>query len=241
MTPLKPRHWAGIAALVVVLLPATWFALAYAGLPHLWSHHEHRLMATRTQIVSYTAQDIPADPINLRVFGSGADIDRAFARAGWTRADAVSVRSGLKIGTSVVFGRAYPQAPVSPLFVKDHPQDVAYQLDEGRSADKRHHVRFWRVGADDWLAAATFDRGVGLSLFTGQITHHIGPYVDRDRDMVGALLVADGGRWSGTMRSRITGDRWHRNGGGDRYRTDGTIKVFRLAATPRSPRTDRGS
>ena len=232
MKRLKPRHWATIAALAVVLLPATWFALAYGGLPHLWSHHEHRLMGGRTQIVSYTAQDIPADPINLRLTGSAAQIACAMAHAGWTRADAVSVRSGLKIAVSVLFARAYPQAPVSPLFLKDQPQDFAYQSDEGKSADRRHHVRFWRIGDHDWLAAATFDRGVGFSLFTGQITHHIGPHVDYDRDMVGAIMTAGGGRAIGTMQSRIAGDRWHRNGGGDRYRTDGIIKVFALGACP---------
>ena len=230
MKPLKPRHWVAIAAVVLVLLPTAWFVLAYAGLPHLWSHHEHRLMHGRTQITSYTAQDIPADPVNLRLRGSAAEIACTMQRAGWTRADAVSVRSGLKIGVSVLFGRAYPQAPVSPLYVKDQPQDVAYQRDEGKSADRRHHVRFWRIGDDDWLAAATFDRGVGFSLFTGQITHHIGPHVDYDRDMIGAIIVAAGGRAAGKMQSRIAGDRWHRNGGGDRYRTDGIIKVFTLGS-----------
>ena len=229
MNRLKPRHYAGIAELVIVLVPGLWFALAYAGLPHLWSHHEHRLMGSRrTQIVSYTTQDIPADPINLRLKGSAAQIACAMERAGWTRADAVSVRSGLKIGISVLFGHAYPAAPVSPLYVEDRSQDIAYQRDEGKSADRRHHVRFWRIGGDDWLAAATFDRGVGLSLFTGQITHHIGPHVDDDRDMVGAILVAGGGRATGTMQSQIGGDRWHRNGGGDRYHTDGVIKMFVL-------------
>ena len=232
MKRLKKRHWAGIALLVVVLLPSLWFALAYAGLPRLWSHHEHRKMGGRTQIVSYTAQDIPADPINLRLKGSAAQIDCAMQQAGWTRADAVSVRSGLKIGVSVLFGRAYPAAPVSPLYVKDQAQDFAYQRDEGKSADRRHHVRFWRVGDDDWLAAATFDRGVGFSLFTGQVTHHIGPHVDYDRDMIGAILATGGARAAGTMQSQIAGDRWHRNGGGDRYRTDGIIKVFALGNCP---------
>jgi hypothetical protein len=226
MRRLKVRHWTAIALLVLVLLPCLWFALAYGGLPRLWSHHEHRLMTGRSEIVSYTAQDIPGDPINLRLIGRETDIDCAFARAGWSRADNVSLRSGLRIAASVLLNRPYPQAPVSPLYVKDRVEDLAFQRDEGRSADRRHHVRLWRIGNDDWLGAASFDRGVGISLFTLQITHHIGPEVDRERDMVGALLARSDGRDSGSVRSGIKGDHWHRNGGGDRYRTDGTIRIF---------------
>ena len=50
---------------LLLLLPCLWFALAYAGLPRLWSHHEHKLKAGREEIVSHSAQDIPGDPINL--------------------------------------------------------------------------------------------------------------------------------------------------------------------------------
>lgn len=113
-------------------------------------------------------------------------------------------------------------------------QDLAYQLDDGRSADRRHHVRLWQVGRDDWLAAATFDRGVGLSLFTLQVTHHIGRDVDRERDAVGMLIVASGGRRIGREPSRIPPGRWHRNGGGDRYRTDGIIDAYALGSNCRS-------
>lgn len=36
----------------------------------------------------------------------------------------------------------------------------------------------------DWLGAATYDKHVGLSLFTGQITHKIDANVDHERDFV---------------------------------------------------------
>jgi hypothetical protein len=228
MFRLKPVHLLSLPALVVGL-PTLWFVLAYGGLPRLWSHHERKLHAGRhAEIASYTSQGIPADPVNLELKGDAASLDCAFALAGWTKADAVSVWSGLKIGGSVVLDRAYPQAPVSPLYVEDKAQDVAFQRDEGTSADKRHHVRFWQVGPGDWLGAATFDRGVGFSLFTLQITHHIGPDVDAERERIGALVVASGGRVAGTIASGIPGNRWHRNGGGDKFRTDGAIRVLDL-------------
>ena len=61
------------------------------------------------------------------------------------------------------------------------------------SADRRNHVRFWRTlerGADGrpvFLGSATFDRGVGMSHYTGEITHHIAPDIDAERD----LLIGD--------------------------------------------------
>lgn len=227
----KPRHWFLLAVLIVTLLPAIWFVMAYAGLPRLWSRHEQKLMADRHQLVSYTSQDIPGDPINLRIRGSKSEISCAFSHGGWTSADDVTVGSGLKIAESVVFHRPYPQAPVSPLYLADREEDVAFEREEGKSADKRHHVRLWRIGDEDWLAAASFDRGVGLSLFTLQITHRIGPDVDRERDMIGTLLLNSGGKSLGTMGSGVPGGVWHRNGGGNCYRTDGIVKVFAAGQT----------
>jgi hypothetical protein len=224
---VKPWHVGSVLGFVV-FLPVLWFALAYAGLPRLWSHHEHKKIGQRREIVSYTAQDIPGDPINLLFKGDERSIICAFRKGGWYVADPVSVRTGLLIGGSVLFRRPYPQAPVSPLFVKDHRQTIAFEKAEGRSADKRHHVRLWHIGNYDWLGAATFDRGVGVSLFTLQVTHHIGPDVDAERDAAGKLIVANGGALIGAVSSRIVPNSWRRNGGGDRYRTDGQIKIYRV-------------
>lgn len=226
---LRPWHWYSITVLLVLGIPLLWFILAYGSLPRLWSHHEHKKIGSRDQIQSYTAQDIPGDPINLHLKGGQAAITCAFKRAGWSVADPVSLPSAIEIASSVILQRPYPQAPVSPLYVQDRMQTIAFEKDEGKSADKRHHVRIWQVGNTDWLGAATFDRGVGLSLFTLQITHHIGPDVDTERDSAGKLLTESGATPGGTESSRITPNQWQRNGGGDRYRTDGNIKIYTLA------------
>jgi len=226
LSKLKPWHWVTIAFHAVIVLLLLWFALAYGGLPRLWSHHEHKRIGQRQQITSYTAQDIPADPINLYVEGNRDALACAFDRAGWFIADDVSFWSAVRIGASVILDRAYPQAPVSNLYLRDRVQDIAFEKADGRSADRRHHVRFWQIGPDRWLGAATFDRGVGLSLFTLQITHHIGSDVDGEREAVRRLLVASGARPAGSEPSRISPGQWHRNGGGDRYRSDGLIANF---------------
>jgi hypothetical protein len=42
-------------------------------------------------------------------------------------------------------------------------------------------------GRPVWLGSVTFDRGVGLSRGTGQVSHHVAPDIDVERD----LLVRD--------------------------------------------------
>jgi hypothetical protein len=110
----------------------------------------------------------------------------------------------------------------------DREQDVAYQLDTGRSADRRHHIRLWRQPDNRWLGSATFDRGVGLSLFTLQITHHIGPDIDRERDAAAAVMTRAGATREVSMTAGALPGRVHRNGGGDRYMFDGRIAVLAL-------------
>ncbi len=229
----RPHLAATILALILGL-PALWFALAYGGLPRLWSHHEHKKGKLEGVLVSYTAQGIPGDPINVAVEGSPAALDCSFRNAGWSKAETVSVRTGLKIGASVLLSRPYPDAPVSPLYMNDRQQDVAYQIDEGRSADRRHHIRFWHQAGDRWLASATFDRGVGVSLFTFQITHHIGRDVDQERDLVASMLVRQGATRMASVTAGPTFGRVHRNGGGDRYLFDGRVAVLRLPETCRA-------
>jgi LssY-like putative type I secretion system component LssY len=95
---------------------------------------------------------------------------------------------------SVVFHRPYVDAPVSKLYLWGRPEDLAFEQAVGDAPARRHHVRFWRSGAADemgrplWLGAATYDVGVGFSHTTGQITHHIAPDIDGERDKIIADL-----------------------------------------------------
>ena len=43
-----------------------------------------------------------------------------------------------------------------------------------------------------WLGSATFDKGVELSRYTGQITHRISPDIDEERDMLVQDLAGAG-------------------------------------------------
>ncbi len=108
----------------------------------------------------------------------------------------------------MLLDRAYRDAPVSPLFYLGRREDLAFEKPAGKSADRRHHVRFWKVldkGEEQrpvWLGAVTFDKGVGVSHFTGAITHHIDADIDAERD--GLVADIEDGRHGDRQ---ISGDR----------------------------------
>src|SRR5262249_52808046 len=168
----------------VLLVVGLYLVFAYLVLPAFWRHYEH-LPAMATMPTGPRAPTgLPGDPLNVALVGTEAEVVRAFAAAGWHPADAITLRSSVGIAESVVFARPDPDAPVSPLLLFDRRQDLAFERDVGRSARERNHVRLWRTDLRAhgdravWIGAATFDRGVGLSHTTGQITHHIAPDID---------------------------------------------------------------
>ena len=70
--------------------------------------------------------------------------------APWTRragfaADPVTLRTSIEIVGSVVLDRPYHDAPVSPLYYQGKKEQLAFEKPDGRSADRRHHVRLWLV------------------------------------------------------------------------------------------------
>jgi hypothetical protein len=82
--------------------------------------------------------------------------------------------------------------------------------------------------AVDWLAAGTYDRSVGFSLFTLQITHKIAENTDVERDfVVSTVTKASPEVELEVIRNFSTG--YHtRNGGGDRIETDGDLPILDL-------------
>jgi hypothetical protein len=228
--PAKTHHALGLMALAL----AAYVALAYGALPALWKHYEHEKKLAGLSMVTTTALGIPGDPINLAFVASSRDILCAMHDAGWYPADRVTLRSSLEISGSVLLDRPYPTAPVSPLFYAGRREDLAFEKPDGRSADRRHHVRIWQVlaqGDQDrpvWLAAATFDRGVGFSHYTGAITHHIGPDIDLERQLIAANLQDAKLLDARYQISGIGPTLMARNGGGDLYFTDGEVWVLQL-------------
>jgi len=228
-------------ALVVVF----WVLVTYLLLPRL-----HRIL-TRLYVPGYfigrtqTSDGLLGDPVNLALRGQEAQVHRAMVQGGWIRADDLTLASGLQAVRATLGGQGYPAAPVSPLLLFDRQQDFAYQQGVAGRPWARHHVRFWRTPdgwklpgghAVDWLAAGTYDRSVGLSLFTLQVTHKIDEDTDVERDHV-LHSVAAGHPDVGVDVIRDFSTGYHcRNGGGDHIRTDGDLPVLDVARldAPRS-------
>jgi hypothetical protein len=229
--PARRRSVGRRAVAAVAAAGVLYGLIAYLVLPALWSHYEHEPSLAGRPMITRTADHIPGDPLNVGLIGAKEEAIRALRAAGWYPADAITLRTSIEIAGSVLFDRPYRDAPVSPLFYDGRRQDLAFEKPVGDSADRRHHVRFWRVlernaaGRPLWLGAATFDRGVGVSHDTGEITHHIAPDIDADRNLLIADLAA-AGMLTETYQVRGVGPTlFGRNGGGDRYFTDGEITI----------------
>lgn len=220
------------AAAVVIAL---WLLAAYVVLPALWKHYEHHPALEDAPKTTLTAQGIPGDPLNVGLIGTEKELIHAMLTSGWDPADPITLRTSIGIARSVLLDRPYAKAPVSNLFLFGRRQDLAFEKPVGSSASHRHHVRFWRssdLGRGDiplWIGAVTYDQSVGLSHRTGQITHHIGPDVDTERNSLVASLEKKGWLKELFQVTGVGATVLGRNGGGDRYYTDGELTIGVLA------------
>jgi len=219
-----------------LVVAAVYLLVAYVVLPALWTHYEHQPDMAAAPTTTFTGNHIPGDPLNVSLVGTKKEVIGAFLDAGWYPADPITLKTSLEIAERVIRDRPYPTAPVSNLYLFNRKEDLAFERPAANSPKQREHVRFWLWehhevdGRPQWLGAATFDHSVGVSHYTGQITHHIAPDVDAERDRMMADLAKDGLL---TRTYQVTGlgpTLYGRNGGGDRYYTDGEIDVGILSA-----------
>ena len=77
--------------------------------------------------MSYTADGIPADPINVALVGTKAEVMTIMLAAKWFPADPLTLRSCLEIAEASVFKRPDPDAPVSSEFLFGRKQDLAFE------------------------------------------------------------------------------------------------------------------
>jgi hypothetical protein len=211
-----------------------WVLLAYLVLPRL------QRILTRIYVPNYfigrarTSDGLLGDPVNLALLGSDAQVHAAMTAAGWNRANDLTLSTGWRIVRDTLARRSYPEAPVSPLLLFDRRQDFAYQQQVGSSPGSRHHVRFWQCPpgwklpggrAVDWVASGSFDRSVGLSLFTLQVTHRIASDTDAERDHIVQSISAANPAARVSVIEDFSAGYHARNGGGDSIVTDGNLPI----------------
>jgi hypothetical protein len=225
----RRRHW-------ILLGVAVWAAVAYLVVPRLWSAYFKRARPLPDVArVTHTSDGHPGDLINIALEGGEQDVARAMLAAGWFPADPVTFKSSVLIAVDKALRRPDETAPVSPLFLFERIQDLAYEQPVPGGPRDRHHVRFWRwdqtrEGLPVWFGSVTYDARAGLSYTTGQVTHHISGDVDADRDRLATEVVrtswARAVEWIDNFHQQGEG----RNGGGDAWHTDGRLAVVRLAS-----------
>lgn len=222
------------AALLLLSVVIAYVLLAYVVLPAFWTHHEHQKGLAELPMVTRTAQGIPGDPINVGLVGDSKDVLCALHEAGWVPADPITLKSSIEIVGSVLLDRPYRAAPVSNLYYLGRREDLAFEKPIGPSADRRHHVRFWKVldqGEEKrpvWLGDAAFDRSVGVSQYTGAVTHHIDADIDAERKFLATDLETAGMVQAKYQVTGVGPTLAGRNGGGDLYYTDGEVWILRL-------------
>jgi hypothetical protein len=231
ISPLpKRRSRRKQVVLFVAGLLLVWLAVAYLVMPALWKGYAHRHPSLEDiPRITHTGSDIPGDPLNVALIGTETELKKIMLAAKWYPADALTLRSCLLIAEDTVLKRPFEEAPISNLYLFGRKQDLAFEQPVGDNPRQRHHVRYWRsdkVDADGrpvWIGAAIYDRKVGLSHTTGQITHHTAADIDAERDK-----LFDDLKQTGDLSEEYIVEGFHkiregRNGGGDPWHSDGNL------------------
>lgn len=242
-TPSRRRSlWQRLTLLAACALLA-FLAVAYLVMPALWKHYAHKHPSlVDIPGITHTSSGIPGDPLNVALIGTKGEVIHILLAAQWHPADPLTFRSSLEIAESAVLKRSYENAPVSNLYLFGRKEDLAFEQQVGPDPRHRHHVRFWQTDrhADDgrpvWVGSAVFDKRVGLSRTTGQVTHVTDANVDAERDYLFQCLEQ-----SGDLVEQYVVDGFHKvregkNGGGDPWHTDGNL--YAGVIKPTTPKAD---
>ena len=234
----------------ILALSLVYGLAAYVILPRIVRMSVKILQRKSVPSFTLTGDGLPGDPVNLVLIGDFSKLRAAFAAAGWTEADRLSLTSSWRMVVAFVFNRPYPSAPFSTLFLFGRGQDVGFQKAIDMSPRKRHHVRFWSLSleqteetlgavefwlntdrpADEepalWVGAATKDTGIAFTRFTFQFTHATDADTNAERDLIMSELKAAGA--IGGVTSHQAGERLP-VGRVNRYVTDGEVAAASLA------------
>ena len=178
------------------------------------------------------------DPLNIVVIGDTDDVYYAFISAGWDETETIYAGSGIRTALSFFSGGEYRYSPVSGLYVRGRPQDVALQKARD-NIHERNHLRLWMTpmrfeGKPVWIGQISRDIGVRFTTKT-ITTHKIDPDVDETREYLLENLayhqsLAKIAYVDGVGAAPIEAPR--HNLTGDPYFTDGLRVVLWVSSTP---------
>lgn len=222
------RRW-GLSIGLFILI---YLVIAYVIIPLGWKRYatDHPSFDDNPRLTE-TSDGHPGDPLNVALIGSEIAVRAIISAAKWYEANALGMKSDVEIAVDTVMKRQYDEAPVSSLYLFGRKEDFAFEQPVGDDPRKRNHVRLWQTGKTDkegrpiWIGSASYDERVGLSHTTGQVTHHIAPDVDTERDRLFNDLQS-----TGKLAEKYVIPGFHKvlrgiNGGGDPWHTDGALWV----------------
>ena len=239
----------------IVAVAVTYAVAAYVILPRAVRMGLKILQRQHVPRYAITGDGLPGDPVNLVLIGTLDQLNAAFATAGWSQADRLSLASSWRMARAFVFNTPYPTAPFSTLYLFGRGQDVGFQKPIDNSPRKRHHIRFWALSLTRaaatlgtaslwlntdrpaegervlWVGAGTRDTGFSLTRLTFQITHATDADTNAERDYIIAELSKHrviGEATSYQARQYLPGERVNR------YITDGAVVAASLLAEARS-------
>lgn len=228
---MRKRHVSSISKVLAGLL-VVWLVAAYFLAPLMWegvARIDPALDADPR--VTQTGDHHPGDPLNVALVGTEAEVHAIMRAADWYPAASLGLKSDLEIAADTVLSRPDATAPVSSLYLFGRKEDLAFEQPVGDNPRHRHHVRFWKTdttaadGRPRWIGAAVYDQHVGLSRATGQITHVTAPDIDTERDYLFECLEKTNLLETRAVEANFHEQREGRNGGGDPWRTDGSLYV----------------
>ncbi len=233
----------------ILAVAITYGIAAYIILPRVVRLGLKILLRKRVPRYTITSDGLPGDPVNLVLKGTRAQLDAAFAWAGWSQADRLSLKSSWRMVRAFALNSPYPTAPFSTLYLYGRGQDVGFQKAIDDSPRKRHHIRFWAFSLQRaqtvlgtasfwlntdrppdhaevfWIGAGTKDTGFSLTRLTFQITHATNSDTNTERDFIVAELSKTGVIGEATPyqpRQKLPAERVNH------YVTDGQITVATL-------------
>ena len=188
------------------------FAVPVPGIKPDYTTKDFANRYSKDAIVEYTDKDFPkyleqlpccttnkkgtqsGDPLNLVVIGEFEDLITIFGFSSWDETAALTPSSGFSMAKAFLTGENDRYSPVSPLYYRGHPQDIAFQKTRN-SINQRLHLRLWYTpirynGKPVWVGAISRDIGVKFTLKTWYMTtHKIDPNLDDSRDYLFAELI----------------------------------------------------
>jgi hypothetical protein len=174
----------------------------------------------------------PSDITNLLLIGTGEQVKKAFAAAGWSEAASLNAQAKLETFRALAENRGYSEAPVSVLLLDGKPPDLVFEKMNNTFA-QRHHLRVWArpgtfQGKPVWAVAATHDIGINFSEQNRTFIHKIDSQIDRERAKVVNDLLFTGDVESVALVDRPSVPQHGQNATGDNLETDGKIAVLVL-------------